>query len=136
MSEKARIVIYDDLCIIDETETYYKSIDQLNAIASSVLRSTPNAEMVEVYIKNKIRLKLRITNRGAIKKENLHPGWGGVRPNSGRKVKVENRLDYIVAFKVTEDINKFLNKMDSFTKAKWLRAAVREKIEREGKGNQ
>jgi len=130
--EKANISIYDDLVIIDETETFFKDMNQLNAIATSVLRSTPRAEMVEVFVNNKLKLKLRITNRGAVKKESLHPGWGGARPNSGPKRKGP-ALDRCLLFKVTEETYNFINKMDSFTKAKWLRAAIQEKRDREEK---
>lgn len=123
-------MIYDDLVIIDETETFFKDNDQLYLIASSVLRSTPSAEMVEVYVKEKLKLRLKITNRGAVKKENLHPGWGGARPNSGPKRKGQ-RLDFQLAFRVTEETYNFLNQMDSFTKVKWLRTAIQEKRQRE-----
>ncbi len=135
-TEKATIMIYDDLVIIDETETFFKDTDQLYAVASSVLRSTPRAEMVEVYVKEKLKLKLKITNRGAVKKESLHPNWGGARPNSGPK-RTGPRLDFQLSFRVTEETYNFLNNMDSFTKVKWLRAAIQEKRERETeKGSQ
>lgn len=136
MEEKAQIVIYDDLVVIDETETFFKDNEQLAGIASSCLRSTPSAEMVEVYVKGKLKMKFKITNRGKIKKESIHPGWGGARPNSGRKPKkAGERLEYAVHFKVGEAMYNYINKMDSLTKASWIRSAIQEKMERE-KGSQ
>lgn len=134
MEDKARIVIYDDLVIIDETETFFSNNEQLAGIASSCLRSTPSAEMAEVYVRDKLKFKFRITNRGKIKKENTHPGWGGARPNSGPKPKGAERLDHILMFKVTKTMFEYVSKMDSFTKTDWLRSAIQEKINREKEG--
>lgn len=131
MEEKARIVIYDDLTIIDETETFFNDKEQLTGIASSCLRSTPNAEIAEVYVKNKLKFKFRITHRGSVKKENLHPNWGGARPNSGPKRKGSEKLDNVIMFKVGKTLFDYITSMDSFTKADWLRSAVKEKMERE-----
>lgn len=131
MEEKAQIVIYDDLVVIDETETFFKNKEQLAGIASSCLRSTPNAEMVEVYVLGKLKMKFKITNRGKVKKESLHPGWGGARPNSGPKRKFGEALDCQISFRVTKSVYDFVNNMNSLDKAQWLRQAIQEKKERE-----
>lgn len=133
MEEKAQIIIYDDLMVIDETETFFKDNEQLAGIASSCLRTTPNAEMVEVFINGKLKMKFKLTNRGKVKKESIHPGWGGARPNSGPKLSGPRKLDHLIAFKISESDFKFLNDMDSFKKTKWLRSAISEKREREEK---
>ena len=131
MEEKAQILIYDDLVVIDETETYFKDKEQLTGIAASCLHSTPNAEMVEVYIGGKLKMKYKITNRGKVKKESLHPGWGGYRVGAGAKKKGTRCLDRVLHFKVDEVMYDYVNKMDSRSKAKWLREAVQEKIDKE-----
>ena len=41
--EKARIVLYDDLVIIDETETNFTDAKNLESIVISCLRTTPGA---------------------------------------------------------------------------------------------
>ena len=107
MTEKAEIKIYDDLIIIDETETFFNDKEQLARIAIACLRSTPSAEMVEVYVKDKLKMKFKITNRGKIKKESIHPGWGGARPNSGPK-RTGPRLDQLLQVKVNEKTMEFL----------------------------
>lgn len=131
MEEKAQIKIYDDLVIIDETETFFKDKEQLAGIASSCLRSTPNAEMVEVYVGEKLKMKFRITNRGKIKKESIHPNWGGARPNTGPKPKFGETMDCQISFRVNRSIYDFVNSMVSAKRANWLRSAILEKMERE-----
>lgn len=131
MEEKAQIIIYDDLVVIDETETFFKDKEQLASIASTCLRSTPNAEMVEVYINGKLNMKFKITNRGKVKKESLHPGWGGARPNSGPKPKFGETMDCQISFRVSKSMYDFINSMVSAKRANWLRSAISEKMERE-----
>ena len=134
MEEKAEIKIYDDLMIIDETETFFKDNEQLAGIASSCLRSTPNAEMVEVYVKNKLKMKFKITNRGKVKKESIHPGWGGARRGAGGPRKGEERLANKVAFRCNNEMLEFLNNLLD-KKGEYIRSAIQEKRERE-KGSQ
>lgn len=137
MAEKAQIIIYDDLMIIDETETFYKDSEQLAGIATSCLRSTPSAEMVEVYVKKKLKMKFTLTNRGKVKKESIHPNWGGARPNSGPKRKGP-RIDHVVMFRMDDESYDYISKMDSYARANWLRCAVKEKMtsEKKSKGSQ
>lgn len=130
MEEKAQIIIYDDLVVIDETETFFSDNEQLAGIASSCLRSTAGAELAEVYVKGKLKFKFRITSRGKIKKESTHPGWGGARPRAGRKSKGEKVLANKVAFRVDNEMLEFLNSLLD-EKGDFIRKAVQEKRERE-----
>ncbi len=132
MEEKAQIVIYDDLVVIDETETFFKDNEQLAGIAISCLRSTPSAEMVEVFVRGKLKMKFKITNRGSVKKESIHPNWGGVRPRSGRKPKGEISLNTVIQFRVDKEMYEFLDGMLD-KKAEFIRQAIQEKREREKK---
>ncbi len=135
MEEKAQIIIYDDLVVIDETETFFKDKEQLAGIAVSCLRSTPSAEMVEVFIGGKLKMKFKFTNRGKVKKESLHPNWGGARPNSGPKRKHGEILDRQLNFRVSKSMLDFINTMTSNKRGEWLRSAILEKMEREQGNN-
>lgn len=134
MEEKAEIKIYDDLVFIDETETFFKDNEQLAGIASSCLRSTPDAEMVEVYVKGKLKMKFKITSRGKIKKESIHPGWGGARPGAGNKRKEGNVLEYTIHFRCDDEMYEFLNSLLN-KKGEYIRKAIREKRDRENDNN-
>lgn len=127
---KAQIIIYDDLVIMDETEAFFKDTEQLAGIASSRLRSTPNAEVVEVYIKGKLKMKFRITNRGKIKKESIHPGWGGARRGAGSPRKGESTLKHRIGFRVDNETLKFLDSLLD-KKGEFIRQAIKEKRERD-----
>lgn len=128
---KARVVIYDDILIADETEVSYSNMKNLEAITVSCLRSTPGAEIAEAYSGGKLKLKLQITKRGKIKKLGIHPNWGGRRKGSGRKpIGGDKALSVRVAFRVDIATYEFLQ---TLLNKKWefVRAAIREKIERE-----
>lgn len=128
MEQKARIVIYDDLMMLDETETFYKDKEQLAGVAISCLRSTPDAEMVEVYVKGKLKLKFSINNRGKVKKERTSR-MGGARRGAGRP-KGQNSILNQVHFRVNDEMFDFLSSLNN--KAAYIRAAIQEKREREG----
>lgn len=130
MEEKAEIKIYDDLLIIDETETFFKNNEQLAGIATSCLRSTPSAEMVEVYVKGKLKMKFKLTNRGKVKKESIHPGWGGARRGAGGPRKEKEVLEQTMQFRVDRDTFEFLcSLLDK--KGDYIRKAIHEKRERD-----
>lgn len=131
---KAQIIIYDDLTIMDETEAFYKDNEQLAGIASSCLRSTPNAELVEVYVKDKLKMKFRITNRGKVKKESIHPGWGGARRGAGCPRKGEGTLEHRIGFRVDNETLEFLDSLLD-KKGDFIRQAIKEKRERDNKQN-
>ena len=48
MEKKARIIVYDDVGILDESDTLFEDKEQLAGIAKQNLNQTPDAEMVEV----------------------------------------------------------------------------------------
>lgn len=126
---KAQIIIYDDFVIIDETEAFFKDNEQLAGIASSAF-APPRAQVVEVYVKDKLKMKFRITNRGKIKKESLHPGWGGARRGAGCPRKGEGTLEHRIGFRVNSETLKFLDSLLD-KKGEFIRQAIKEKRERD-----
>ena len=130
--EKARIVLYDDLVIIDETETFFTDAKNLESIVISCLRTTPGALIAEVYVKSKMTL----TNKGKPKKMNIHPNWGGRRAGAGGKRKGEEVLSSKVCFRVDEETLEFLKSLLD-KKGEYIRKAIQEKRERDKeKGSQ
>lgn len=136
--KKYRIIAYDDLTIVDETEMFSKDREQLKAVATNLFATNSDAETVEVYdLKaDKMILKFGINRKGKVipMKVQHHPNWGGRREGGGRK-KIANPLIRQICFKVDEETADFLDEMDSRTRPAWLRAAIKEKRERE-KGSQ
>ena len=131
MADKARIIVYDDLMILDETETFFKDSDQLASIARQVLSQTPDAEIAEVWVKEKIKMRFTKNRKGKIVKSNtLHPGWGGRREGAGSKGKGEEALTNRVVFHVNDEMFEFLDALGK-RKPEWIRLAVKEKRERE-----
>ena len=53
--EKARIIIYDDWAILDETETFFKDKSYLIGIAKSTLQQTPDAVIAEVWVNDRLK---------------------------------------------------------------------------------
>ena len=49
MEKKARIIVYDDVGILDESDTLFEDKEQLAGIAKQNLSQTPDAEMVEAF---------------------------------------------------------------------------------------
>lgn len=128
--EKARIVLYDDLVIIDETETFFTDAKNLESIVISCLRTTPGALVAEVYVKDKLKSKMTLTNKGKPKKMSIHPNWGGRRAGAGGKRKGEEVLSSKVCFRVDEETLEFLkNLLDK--KGEYIRKAIQEKRERD-----
>ena len=132
--KKYRIVAYDDLAIIDDTDMWSESKEQLANMAASMFSNHSDAETVEVYdLKaDKMILKFGINRKGKMipMKIRHHPNWGGRREGGGRK-KSANPLDRRIYVNVDEDTDNFLGEMDSKTRPAWLRAAIKEKRERE-----
>ena len=130
MSNKARVVLYDDLLIVDETEVAYSNAKNLEAIVASCLRSTPDAITAEVYAKDKLKMKMQLTRKGNPKKLNIHPNWGGRREGSGRKAIGPKALKNIVFFRVDDEMYEFLQSMIGKSND-FIRQAIREKRERD-----
>lgn len=132
--KRYRIVAYDDLCIIDETEMWAERKQQLIDMATSLFSSHPDAEVVEVMDKgaDKMVMKFGINRKGKVIPMKIphHPNWGGKREGGGRK-KTANPLTRQIYVKVDEETANFLDEMDSITRPRWLRAAIKEKRERE-----
>lgn len=129
--DKARVVIYDDLLIIDETEINFTDSKNLEAIVASCLRSTPDAEIAEVYVKGKMKSRMQLTPKGKIKKLSIHPNWGGRREGAGRKKQIGTRTN-IIAVRVDDETWDYLcSLLDK--KAEFVRAAIKEKRERDNK---
>lgn len=131
MGMKARIVIYDELLIIDETEVSYCDLGNLEALTASFLRSTPGAEIAEAYIGGgKLKYRLQLTRKGKVKRLSIHPNWGGARPGAGRKPIGGKALSIKIAFRVDQDTFDFLQTLLT-KKGKFVRDAIREKRERD-----
>ena len=134
--EKARIVLYDDLVIIDETETFFTDSKNLESIVISCLRTTPGALIAEVYVKDKLKSKMTLTNKGKPKKMSIHPNWGGRRAGAGGKRKGEEVLSSKVCFRVDDETLEFLKSLLD-KKGEYIRKAIQEKRERDKeKGSQ
>ena len=126
--EKARILLYDDLVIIDETETYFTDSKNLESIVISWLRTTPSALIAEVYVKDKLKSKMTLTNKGKPKKISIHPEWGGRRAGAGGKRKGEEVQSIKVCFRVDEEtLELWKNRLDK--KGEYIRKAIQEKRE-------
>lgn len=132
---KARIVIYDDYEILDETEAIFTK-KQLEDFTTDWLKRTTDAETAEVFDLEKKTMVLKFvkTSRGSIKKaRTLHPNWGGRREGGGRKASPKSFVKQIV-FKVDEETADFLESLYD-KKPAYIRAAINEKRARE-KGSQ
>ena len=131
MGLRKRIVIYDDLCIIDETETLSNDKAQIKAIATNVLKTTPDAEAVDVFDGEKLIMRLNLTRKGkVVQAKNLHPGWGGYREGAGWKGKGKEALVNRVVIHVNEEMFEFLDAMGN-KRPEWIRQAIKEKRERD-----
>lgn len=132
--KKYRIVAYDDLAIIDDTDMWSEGKEQLKAVATNLFATNSDAETVEVYDTkaDKMILKFGINRKGKVipMKVQHHPNWGGRREGGGRK-KSANPLNRRIYVNVDEETDNFLSEMDSKTRPAWLRAAIKEKRERE-----
>jgi len=132
MGMRKRIVIYDDLCIIDETEVLSNDKAQIKAVAISALQTTPDAESVDVFDGSKLLMKFNLTRKGkVVPVKNLHPGWGGYREGAGWKGKGKEALVNRVVIHVNEEMFEFLDKMGN-KRPEWIRQAIKEKRERDG----
>lgn len=127
---KARIVLYDDLLIIDETEVNFTDKKNLESITTSCLRTTPTAEIAEVYIHDKLNMKMQLTRKGNPKKLSIHPNWGGRREGSGRKPIGATALTNLIGLRVDDNMLEFLKSLMS-KRNEFIRKAIQEKRERE-----
>lgn len=117
---------------LDDTEVISDNREQIKNIAHSILKTTPNAEMCEVFNckDGKMIMKFVVTRKGTIKSANvLHPNWGGRRPGQGAPSKGDKALTNRVVFHVDREMFDFLETLNS--KPEYIRQAIKEKRERE-----
>lgn len=128
---KARIVIYDDLCIIDETEVESRDKEQIKNIAANLLKTTSSAETVEVWVGKQLSMAFKMMKNGKIKAiTNVdHPNWGGSRANAGRPSKGKYAFRNRIVTHVDEEMFEYVENKNN--KAAWIRQAIKEKMERE-----
>ena len=131
--EKARIIVYDDWGVmLDETETFFASKEQLEGIVKQTLNQTPDGEVVEAWVGRKLKMKFQFNRKHKIVPcKNLHPGWGGRRDRAGAPSKGAEALVNRVVLHVNEETFGFCESLDR-NKAEWIRQAISEKREREG----
>lgn len=132
--KKFRLVSYDDLTILDETELWSPNFTHLGNVARSLFGTSGEVKMVEaIEIKTQmVRLKFVRSAKGKITqvKTPHHPQWGGSR--GGGRPRAENPIHWEVKFKVDDETHAFLyDTLDSKTRPAFLRAAIREKRERD-----
>lgn len=127
--KNALIYFYDDLCLIDDSESVYDDKDQLAKVVESMLRSVQGAVTAEVYDSSskKMILHFRLTQKGNIKKLRTDRR-GGKRPGAGRPKK-ENANVEIVMFRTSEEMKEFLFSLEN--KSEFIRQAIQEKRDRE-----
>ena len=133
--EKARIIVYDDWGVmLDETETFFASKEQLEGIAKQTLIQTHDGEVVEAWVGRKLKMKFQFNRKHKIVpcKNLLHPGWGGRRDRAGAPSKGAEALVNRVVLHVNEETFGFCESLGR-NKAEWIRQAISEKREREGK---
>ena len=131
--EKARIIVYDDWGVmLDETETFFASKEQLEGIVKQTLNQTPDGEVVEARVGSKLKMKFQFNRKHKIVPcKNLHPGWGGKRDRAGAPSKGAEALVNRVVLHVNEETFGFCESLGR-NKAEWIRQAISEKREREG----
>ena len=133
---KARIVIYDDMCIIDETEVESKDKEQIKNIAINLLKTTPDAETAEVWVGKQLSMAFKTMKSGKIKAVTnvAHPNWGGAREKSGRPSKGKLAFRNRIVTHVNDEMYEYVENKNN--KASWIRQAILEKMERESNNNQ
>lgn len=131
--EKARIIVYDDWGVmLDETETFFASKEQLEGIVKQTLNQTHDGEVVEAWVGRKLKMKFQFNRKHKIVPcKNLHPGWGGRRDRAGAPSKGAEALVNRVVLHVNEETFGFCESLGR-NKAEWIRQAISEKREREG----
>lgn len=130
--EKARIIVYDDWGVmLDETETFFASKEQLEGIVKQTLNQTHDGEVVEAWVGSKLKMKFQFNRKHKIVPcKNLHPGWGGRRDRAGAPSKGAEALTNRVVLHVNEEAFGFCESLGR-NKAEWIRQAISEKRERE-----
>lgn len=133
---KSILVIYDDLCELDRTEVAYKDEKELKTVIRSLVADYPEAELVEVYTKSSgnLALSYTINQRGMpVEKERTRPRRGGYRPGCEKNLPhppaVYRRN---ITIPMTPEMKTALDVLDT-NRAEYIRKAIEEKFERDGK---
>ena len=131
--EKARIIVYADWGVmLDETETFFASKEQLEGIVKQTLNQTHDGEVVEAWVGSKLKMKFQFNRKHKIVPcKNLHPGRGGKRDRAGAPSKGAEALVNRVVLHVNEETFGFCESLGR-NKAEWIRQAISEKRERDG----
>ena len=132
--EKARIIVYADWGVmLDETKAFFKDKEQLEGIVKQTLNQTHDGEVVEAWVGSKLKMKFQFNRKHKIVPcKNLHPGWGGKRDRAGAPSNGAEALINRVVLHVNEETFGFCESLGR-NKAEWIRQAISEKREREGK---
>lgn len=126
---KAIIVIYDDLCELDRTEVTYTDEKQLKVIIRSLIADYPESECVEIYDKasGSLVLSYTITPTGKIVvKFRAKPRRAGYHLPNHHAVYKSN-----LTIPMTPEMKDALAPL-GIQRASYVRAAIEEKLEREG----
>ena len=115
---KSIIVIYDDLFELDRTEVSYQGETQLKTIIKSLMADYPESEKAEVY--NKITQNLIEIERYIHKRAVSHAPRNTVKQYT-------QRMTFWMEPEIYERLDVLRGK-----RAKYVRDAVVEKLEREG----
>lgn len=135
--KSARIIVYDDWGVnLDETEVLSQNRKQVENIAVHMLKSTQDAEYVEVWNEKRLTMKFVVKKNGKVKAVTniAHPNWGGARERAGRPSK--GKLAYRNRIPINVDDDMFSLLETKGNKAAWIRQAIQEKLERESNNNQ
>lgn len=136
---KARIVVYDDYTILDETEIINNK-DVIGKVANNLLLSTSGAESCEVYDTkaNKMIMRFTLTRKGKVLAAKVKTdNRGGRRPNQYGRPPSPNSFTRYIAIRVSQDVGRWLDENTGNSMAAWIRDAINEKIERDKeKGSQ
>lgn len=132
---KARIVVYDDYTILDETEII-NSKEVISKVANNLLLSTSGAVSCEVYDTkaSKMIMRFTLTRKGKVLSAKVKTdNRGGRRPNQHGRPPSPNSFTRYIAIRVSQDVGRWLDENTGESMAAWIRDAINEKIERYGK---
>lgn len=134
---KVRIVIYDDLTILDETEMITSNKEQMVAVASNMLKQNADSETAEIWDKEKEKLitKLAISRKGKITPvKTTHPNWGGKRAGAGPKTVYKDVIMVNLSLRIRPAVDEYLSNITECSKSDFIRKAIDEAIERRENG--
>lgn len=129
MSVTATIVLYDDLMIVTETDIEYHQEKQLTDFVKSLFMDMREAERAEVYDRKTGTILYRYrksSGKRIVSKDTSvkrRPYYGGGRRRMGQNKPMLFRAD--------KEVCDILNTLCTYAKSSYIRAAIKEKYERE-----